>query len=161
MLGIFNILKPFFEDVYREISVREYARMRKISPPNASSILKGLVKEGILVGREERNFLFFRADKESFLFKDLALAYWRFLLRRDLSKLHERLLFPRVVLFGSVAKVENNKDSDLDLFLDVKRREIDVKEFNKKLGRNVQFHFRDSLRNKELAENIEKGVEIF
>ena len=48
MLKIFNELKPFFEDVYREISVREYAKLTKVSPPTASTILKKYEKDNNL-----------------------------------------------------------------------------------------------------------------
>jgi hypothetical protein len=33
-------MKLFFEDCYRDISVREYSRETTISPPTASKILK-------------------------------------------------------------------------------------------------------------------------
>ena len=54
MLEIFNKLKPFFEDNYKRISVREYARMQNISPPNASQLLNNLEKEGLLKKEEDR-----------------------------------------------------------------------------------------------------------
>ena len=35
MLNIINNLRPFIEDCYRRISVREYSRLLKVSPPTA------------------------------------------------------------------------------------------------------------------------------
>ena len=57
MLTIFNNLKPFFEDNYRRISVREYARIIKISPPSASKLLNNLEKEGLLT-KEKKNYTY-------------------------------------------------------------------------------------------------------
>ena len=48
MLNIINNLKPFIEDSYRRINVREYSRLMKISPPTASKTLFELSKEGLL-----------------------------------------------------------------------------------------------------------------
>lgn len=160
MLNIFNNLRPFFEDVYREIAVREYARMQKISPPTASNILKGLAKEGILMQRNERNLLLFRANRENSLFRDITLAYWRHLLKMAFKPLREKLLFRKIVLFGSIAKVENKIDSDIDVFVDMKYKNVDVSPIEKAVKRKLQLHFSDALRNEYLKVNIEKGVEI-
>ncbi|HLC53235.1 MAG TPA: nucleotidyltransferase domain-containing protein [Candidatus Nanoarchaeia archaeon] len=158
MLEIFNSLQPFFEDVLREISVREYARMQKVSPPTASSLLKRFSKEGVLLQREERNLLLFRANKESSLFKDLAVAYWRNTLKKAFEPLREHLLYKKMVLFGSIAKVENTIDSDVDIFIDIKYKELNVSPIERRLKRRIQFHFIDSLGNEHLKKNIENGV---
>lgn len=160
MLDIFNNLKPFFEDTYRETSVREYARMRKISPPTASSLLKALAKESILLQREERNLLLFRADRESSLFKDLAIAYWKNTLQKFLEPIREKFLFKKMTLFGSIAKAENKIESDVDIFVDLKYMKQNVSSIEKILRRKIQFHFSDALRNEYLRLNIKKGVEI-
>ena len=49
MLKIINNLKPFFEDCYRRINIREYSRLMKISPPTASKLLYKFNKEGLLL----------------------------------------------------------------------------------------------------------------
>ena len=53
MLEIINNLAPFFEDCYRRISVREYSKIIKVSPPTASKILMEYYKEGLLKRQEE------------------------------------------------------------------------------------------------------------
>ena len=62
MLDILNNLGAFFEDCYRRISVREYAKIMNISPPTASKILTEYSKEGILIKEAERNYLFFSCE---------------------------------------------------------------------------------------------------
>lgn len=52
MLKIINDLTPFFEDCYREISVREYARIMSISPPTASKLLSYYCSEKLLVKKQ-------------------------------------------------------------------------------------------------------------
>lgn len=54
MLKIFNNLEPFFENNYKRINVREYARLKKISPPTASKLLSELQKEDLLEREDEK-----------------------------------------------------------------------------------------------------------
>lgn len=55
MLDIINNLKPFFEDCYRRINVREYSRLMKISPPTASKLLSKYHKLNLLLVDRDRN----------------------------------------------------------------------------------------------------------
>src|SRR3989344_6039856 len=106
MLDIINKLSPFVEDCYREISVREYSRETKISPPTASKILKDFERKGLLKKREERGFLFFRVNNENKDMIDLSRVYWRNKLW-SLIKYLEDTVYPKsLVLFGSLAKLE-------------------------------------------------------
>ena len=161
MLDIFNKLQPFFEDAYREISVREYGRMRKISPPTASQTLGLLEEEGLLLKDRQGIYLFFRANRESALFSDLAKAYWRQRIKRAAQELHRELTYPELILFGSIAKVENTKDSDIDIYVDNMRKEVDISKIEKALRRKVQLHFKESQKNKTLWANIQNGIKVW
>lgn len=160
MLDLFNRFKPFFEDTHREYSVREYARLCKMSPPTASSFLKRFEKEGMILSRDQGIYIFYRVNRESSLFRDIARAYWRYKLRLLLDRHSKNFLFNKSVLFGSIAKVENTFSSDLDLFIDIGRKDIDLKDVERKLKRKIQLHFKESYKNENLKKNIEKGVVI-
>ena len=159
MLKIFNELSPFFEDVYREISVREYARITKISPPTASKLLLNYQKEGILLIRKQGIYILFRANNNN-LFKDLARAYWRNKLSELFKQIHDQFLFKKIILFGSIEKQENKKDSDIDLFVDIPKKIINIQKIENLLNRKIQLYFKEALNNKHLNENIKKGVVI-
>ncbi len=75
MLKIFNDLEPFFRDCNRKISVREYARLRNVSPPSASTLLENLHKEGLLKKEKFRNYIFYYADTDGALFRAMFNAY--------------------------------------------------------------------------------------
>jgi len=162
MLEEINRLSVFFEDCYREISVREYSRENGMSPPTASAMLKGFEKKGLLIKREERGFLFFRVNQESKLMRDLSRIYWGNKLSGLIKSLEAD--FPKaIVLFGSLSKLEVRKESDIDLavFGSVKS-EIALKKFEKELGRETHIMFYDSLDkvNKELRLNLINGYII-
>lgn len=153
MLKIINNLKPFFEDCYREINVREYARLKGISAPTASNILKKYFKEGLLKKKEDKGYLLFRANRESKILKDMSRIYWYI----KLNKYFED--FKTIILFGSLSKLENNKNSDIDIFLTPKRK-IDIPKIERTLKRSIQsfsYNSINEIKNNELKKNILNG----
>lgn len=159
MLKIINNLEPFFNDVYIEISVREYSRITKVSPPTASKLLNGLNSENLLKKREFRNLNLFRANLESDIFKDFAKIYWKTRLRAELKILHEKSIYKRMVVFGSISKCENTTKSDIDIFMDSEKREFELTSIKKRLGRDIDLHFREESKN--LEKNIRSGLVLF
>lgn len=166
MLEIFNELKPFFEDNYRRINVREYARLRKISPPSASKRLAEWKKEGLLKKEEERVYIFYVANKESELFVNLSRVYWSCVLKEIglLDKIEEEHLAPTIILFGSLSKAEVKKESDVDLaVLSKSERKLETHQFERKINRKIQifcFKSKEEIKNKELLSNILNGYKV-
>ncbi|MGC9777672.1 MAG: nucleotidyltransferase domain-containing protein [Candidatus Heimdallarchaeota archaeon] len=163
MLKIFNDLSPFFEDNYRRINIREYARILKISPPSASKTLKAFAKEGLLVLEEDKNYLNFSTNKVSNLFLHLSRLYWfqTFDEIGFLDYLEKELIAPTIILFGSFAKAEVRKQSDIDIaiFSDL-QNELNFDVFEQKLQRKIQqfrFESRDKVPTQELLNNILSG----
>jgi predicted nucleotidyltransferase len=157
MLKLFNELSPFFEDVYREISVREYAKLAKVSPPTASTILKKYEKEGLLLLEKKGIYYYFRANRNS-LFADLSRIYWKIILKPFVFYLLPQAKYGKIILFGSTSKAENTRESDLDIYVEVPDKQIIVAEFEKRLKRRIELHFIEETRNENLRRNIEKGV---
>ena len=160
MLNIFNSLKPFFEDCYKRINVREYSRLIKISPPTASKMLLKLNTESLLIMEKDRNYLLYYANKNSKTFIDLSRIYWRLKISNLINFLNKELTNPSIILFGSLSKAEVKDDSDIDICIIEHKKEINIKEFENSLKRKIQLFFFDSLKdikNKELANNILNG----
>lgn len=163
MLKIINGLRPFFEDNYRRINVREYARLLKISPPTASTLLHGYQKEGILKKEEEKQYFYYFANKESSLFIDLSRIYWKIQLEKAgiMDFFEKELISPVIILFGSLSKAEAKPDSDIDIAVFTSsKKDLNLKQFEKKLGRAVQlflFQKMENIKNKELLKNILNG----
>lgn len=161
MLNIINNLEPFFEDCYRRISVREYAKLIKISPPTASNLLKSYHKQGLLNKEEERLHLFFSANRENKDLIDLSRIYWRKKLNPILINLKEKLVDPTVILFGSLAKAEVKEGSDVDLAIFApEKKVIDLTKISIKLNRVVStywFKSIEGIKNEHLKSNILNG----
>ncbi|MBI2045676.1 nucleotidyltransferase domain-containing protein [Candidatus Pacearchaeota archaeon] len=160
MLKIFNNLKPFFEDCYRRVSVREYSKLMSISPPTASTLLNKYFKDNLLIKEKDRNYLFFHANNREKQFVDLSRIYWRIILKELLEYLEKELVSPTLILFGSLSKAEAKRDSDIDVAIFANNKNISLNEFEKKIGRKIQVFWFKSLKdvkNRELLNNIING----
>lgn len=160
MLKIINDLTPFFEDCYRRVNVREYAKLIHVTPPTASKMLAYYTNEGLLLKTTYKNYILFYANKSSRIFIDLSRIYWHQKLKELIEYLEKQLVSPAIVLFGSLSKAEVKKDSDIDLAIFANERKLNIKDFEDKLKRNIQIYWFKSLikiKNKELANNIANG----
>ena len=65
-----------------------------------------------------------------------------------------------IVLFGSYRRGEDIETSDIDIFLECKKEDCDLKQFEKKLKRKIELHFQEhfSHYSKELKNNIMNGI---
>lgn len=160
MLNIIYNLKPFIEDNYEEVGVREYSRIIKTTAPTASKMLKGFESIDLLKSRSERGYLLFRANRENDILRDLSRVYWKQRLRKVIDFLNLEFHEPTIVLFGSLSKLETKKDSDIDLAVFTKfNKKINLSKYEKVLGREIQLFVFESLSkvNKELKINILNG----
>ncbi|MEK6905236.1 MAG: nucleotidyltransferase domain-containing protein [Nanoarchaeota archaeon] len=165
MLEILYQLGPFFEDSYRSISVREYAKLVRVSPPTASKLLKELAKEGYLQQREERKHLLFTLQSDNEEVVDLCKLYWKKKLQKLIREFQTKFTGANGVLFGSLAKAEAKSDSDVDLAIFApEQKTIDLKPFEKTLGRKISVYWFKSLsevKNEHLRNNILNGMLLF
>lgn len=161
-----NNLKPFFEDNYRRISVREYARIIKISPATASKLLEQYNADKLLNKEQDRIYTYYYANSENALFVQLSRIYWHQIFDKIglIRYLEKEFANPIVVLFGSFAKAEINPNSDIDIAIFTNsKKKLNLEKFQKILKREIQtFIFKsiNSVENKELLPNILNGVII-
>lgn len=166
MLKIIDNLAPFFQDNYRRINVREYARLQNISPPTSSKLLEDFHKNGLLQKELERNYIYYFANKESSLFTDLSRIYWKLELNKAglLEFFEKELLNPIIVLFGSLSKAEAKQDSDIDIAVfSATKKELKLEKFEKMLKRGIQlflFRKREDVKNRALLSNILNGYKL-
>ncbi len=169
--NIDNIMELFVEDSYRKFNVREVARLVKMSPSTASKYLNNAVKAHLLKMEKSRNFILFSADLESQEFRDMKICSNTQKIRDSgvIGFIEKELNYPEaIMLFGSYAKGENRKDSDIDLFiLSESGEKLDLKSFEIKLETEIQVfrHCRKEMermkvKNKELLNNVLNGIKL-
>lgn len=167
-------LRHFFEEPNRWFHVREMARMLKLTPTTVSKYLNALYRKGVIIKKPERKHLLFKADTENSSYKDAKIYYNIKLLRECglIGYLDNKLHYPEaVILFGSYAKGENNKNSDIDLFIisNIKKElsSLNLSEFEKKLKTKIQLFIKNKSdfiklqkENKNLVNSILNGFVI-
>ena len=74
--------------------------------------------------------------------------------------IEEKLMPKSIVLFGSYRRGEDTESSDIDLFVECKEESINLKPFEKVLGRKIEIHFKEDFMSypKELKNNIINGI---
>lgn len=165
MLKILNKLAPFFEDSYKPVSVREYARLTKVSPPTASKILKYFERAGYLQQRAERGHLLFTLHTDNEEIVDLCRLYWKWRLQKVSWAFQAKLVGASGILFGSLAKAEVKPESDIDIAIFAPEKKVlDLKPFEKSLGRKLSVYWFKSfkeVKNEHLLNNILNGMVLF
>lgn len=109
----------------------------------------------------DRKFPIYQANLNNKTFKKYKTIYnLSAVLQSKLIDFIEEKLMPKsIVLFGSYQRGEDIESSDIDLFIECKKEELDVSQFEKKLGRKIELHFNDNFSSypKELKNNIING----
>ena len=68
-----------------------------------------------------------------------------------------------IILFGSYCRGEDIEESDIDIFIESKKQEINLDRFERALKRKIEIHFNDNFNNypKELKNNILNGCVLY
>lgn len=126
-----KILEIFMSDPAREIHLREISRLSKVSLNNVNDTMRQFVKDGLFKRREISNMSLFRPDldnedllklfeylelkrKKEFYNKNKGIARLLEKYTANVIELSKRRI-QLIVLFGSVARGEWVKGSDIDI----------------------------------------------
>jgi len=137
-----KILEVFMANPSKEIHLREVARLSKSSLTNVDNSLRLFVKEGMFEKREVSNMTFFLPNLENGtllkMFEVIELQRREDFYRKNkkiarlLKKYTQTIIdlsngrIQSVILFGSVARGEWTKDSDIDILAIVAEKENDI-----------------------------------
>ena len=137
-----KILEIFMSDPTREIHLREISRLSKVSLNNVNNTMRQFVKDGLFKRREISNMSLFRPDldnedllklfeylelkrKKEFYSKNKSIARLLEKYTANVIELSKRQI-QLVVLFGSVARSEWVKGSDIDILAVSSNKDSDV-----------------------------------
>lgn len=137
-----KILEVFFKDPFKEVHLREVVRLSGGSLTNVDSSMRLFVKEDMFKRREVSNMVFFKPNLENeallkifeymeiekrkdFYGKNKKIARLLQKYSNDIVHLSDKKI-QMVVLFGSVARGDWTKDSDVDMLAVVSGKENEV-----------------------------------
>lgn len=137
-----KILEVFLKDPFKEIHLREIARLSKVSLNNVDNSLRLFVKDDMFKRREVSNMVFFKPNlenetllkifeylelerKKEFYDKNKKIARLLQKYTQDIVELSNKKI-QLVILFGSVARGEWAKDSDIDILTVISGKDTDA-----------------------------------
>ena len=137
-----KILEIFMSDPAREIHLREISRLSKVSLNNVNDTMRQFVKDGLFKRREISNMSLFKPNldnedllklfeyielkrKKTFYSKNKSIARLLEKYTVNIIELSKRQI-QLVVLFGSVARGEWGKGSDIDILAVSSNKDNDV-----------------------------------
>lgn len=141
-LKLLKVLKYFIENPYEEIYLRDLAKKTELSPFAVKQYSDFLIKQGVINDEKKANLRYFKANTLNCFFKQLKIS-WIIKQIIDsglIEEINNKMKSTSTILFGSCAKGEDTKDSDIDLVIISPSKEIDVSPFEKKIKREINIH---------------------
>jgi predicted nucleotidyltransferase len=134
----------FIENPYKEVYLRELAEKLKVAPFTVMKYTEFLLKEGLIKEERRANLRYFKANAGGLFFRHLKIAFNV----RNISNsgiiefLKENMTgVSSIVLFGSMAKGEDDGKSDVDmLVIGKKRGQMNLRKFSDKIGKEITLH---------------------
>jgi predicted nucleotidyltransferase len=133
----------FLENSYEEFYLRELSKKLKISVFAIKKYADYLLREGLIQEERKGNLRYFKANLENLFFKHLKIARSINLIIRSglIEFLKENLAnVSSIVLFGSIARGEDNEESDIDISIIGKEKTLDLEKFEDKLNKKINIH---------------------
>ncbi|MBI2137350.1 nucleotidyltransferase domain-containing protein [Candidatus Woesearchaeota archaeon] len=163
------VLSVFFDDPVPEgggFQLRELSRKCKIAPTSVKNYLNELKKEGLITESKHRakGFPLYTAnrEKESFKLYKTINTISQIFESGMLKYLYDNYMPNAIILFGSAARGEDTKESDIDLFLMCMETKPELEKFEKKIGKKVNVLAAENFNelSSELKNNIINGIKL-
>ena len=161
---IYKIASVFFNKPTKVHYLLEISRESKIAHTSVKqhlSTLKDLsiIRESI-EEKGKRKYPTYKADLESKKYKSNKKIYNLAEIKPITNFLKDKLMPKAIILFGSYARGEDIENSDIDIFVECQKEDIDLSKFEKQLNRKIQLHFKKEFKSypKELKNNIINGI---
>jgi predicted nucleotidyltransferase len=155
-----KILEIIFKFPTTGFTIRELARLTKLSPPTVSTIIKILEKKQLVEIKKEKIQYKVFGNLESDYYKDIKKIYNIFSLIALKNFLIREFNPNLIIVFGGYSRGEDIENSDIDIFVETSlKKELKLEEFEKRLNRKIHLIV-DELKNlpKELRKNIFNGI---
>lgn len=166
--SISKVASIFFQEPTREHGLLELCRKTNLAHTSVKNHLETLKRMGIISEHSEkkgsRQYPVYKAKQDPSIFRNHKKIHnLSELLNSGLIKfLKDRLNPKSIALFGSYHRGEDTEDSDIDIFLETRKTEINLLKFEKALKRKIQLHFKESFKGypADLKNNIINGTTL-
>ncbi len=164
--SLWLVAQVFFNEPIKKHYLKDISRNINLAHTSVKKHLETLKKEEIIIEtteiRGKRQFPLFQANFQNKKYQENKQIHNLIAIKesRLIDFLKDNLMPKNVILFGSYARGEDVEDSDIDLFIETKRKTMNLSKFEKILNRKIQLHFNEEFKNysNELKNNIINGI---
>lgn len=164
--SIIKTARIFFNEPTRHHYLIEISKKSRLAHTSTKENLKQLKRASIIKKlfekKGERTFPIFKANIESNEYKKYKKIYNLLQIEESgiADFLKNKLMPKSIIMFGSYSRGEDIEDSDIDIFIESKKENINLSKFEKKLNRKIELHFKENFKKypKELKNNIINGI---
>ena len=157
----YKVLKVFLDNPTEGFRLRELSRKVGIAPTSISNYLNQLKKEGLITIQIKEGINYYKANRDNTKFAIYQKISNQYELYGSgvIDAIWEESNPEAVIFYGSYAKGEAIENSDLDIFVVGKQKEINLEKYEKILGKKIHliFMLRDKIPN-ELKNNLANGI---
>ncbi len=158
------VLEIFFKEPINIHFIREIGRRIQLAQTSVRNHIQDLERKKLIVKKSAKPFNGFVANRENeeFLFYKQTYNFYSLL---ELKKSIVNALHPRaIIVFGSYSRGEDVEESDIDILVITKvKKEIEIKNLEKKMSRKINLLYIDSLEKLEepIKDNVLNGWVIY
>ncbi|MEK6807533.1 MAG: nucleotidyltransferase domain-containing protein [Nanoarchaeota archaeon] len=162
-----KVLRVFFDNPNPSgagFQLREISRKIHLAPVSVKRYLKDFIKDGLILKSRHRihKYPVYWANRVSENFRNLKKINTILLIRDSglLTYINDACMPDVVILFGSAARGEDLLESDLDLYVQCKEKQLNLNKYKTKLNRRINLFFSESFdkMSGELKNNILNGT---
>lgn len=142
-LMLLKVVKFFLENPYEDVYLRLLAKKLNLSPFAVKKYADLLIKENFITEERKANLRYFKANINNLFFKYIKIAFNIKLILSSglLDFLKENISnISTIVLYGSMAKGEDEKKSDVDILVIGKEKYLSLDKFEEKIRKNITLH---------------------
>ena len=164
--SIARTAEVFFVSPTKSHYLTDISRNIGIAHTSVKKNLLRLVKLGLVEEKVERRggrkfpIYVAKRDEKAFRLQKKVYNFASILESGMVEYLEEKLTPKAIILFGSYRRGEDVESSDIDIFVECADEPVNVTQFEKKLGRKIELHFKEDFTaySKELKNNIINGI---
>lgn len=138
-----KLMTYFLENPYQEVYLRQLSKKLKLSTFATKKYADLLIKEDLIGEERKANLRYLKPNINNLFFKQLkiSLSISKILRSGLIPFLHENVAnISSIVLFGSMAKGEDDEKSDMDMVIIGKCKNLDLNKFESDIGREINLH---------------------
>lgn len=148
----------------KSFQIRGISRELNLAVTSVSRYLKDLVGEGLVIKGKRGIYMSYWANRDNDRFKFYKMLDTLIVLEESglTEKIHSECLPDSIILFGSASRGEDVPDSDVDIFVQSKEKNIGIKKYEKALRRKINLFFESDFSglSTELKNNILNGITL-